>query len=175
MTDHGSPAADTGDMSGSLINVAGSTDNVDDEQPPKQTRNPFKWFMESPLKRYPFAVFILFGALTFLWLILYFTSGETGFVMAGIAAIIMSIYGANHFRILLGLKAEVDKMSRLNNDFRTENASLKTEVDKLSKARIQLQEVEGGLRQSNQRLKENLEKFRQLDENLRQLSGSNIV
>jgi hypothetical protein len=144
--------------------------------PPQATgiSAPFKWFWANPLKRYPFAIFVFFGILTFLWLILYFTASTTGYVMAGVAAVLMSCYGANHFRILLGLKEQVDKMSNLNREFRGENAALKTEVDKLSKAKDQLNGVEVGLRDSNRKLKENVEKFKQLDRNLKKLSDSNI-
>ncbi len=65
-------------------------------------------------------------------------------------------------------------MSRLNREFRAENAALKQEVDKLSRAREQLQGVEADLKESNIKLKENLAKFKQLDENLKGLTGSNI-
>jgi len=83
-------------------------------------------------------------------------------------------YGANHFRLLLGLKEEVDRMARLNREFKQENAALRQEVDKLTRARVQLQTVEGELRESNQRLKVNLVKFRELDENLKNLAGNNL-
>eukprot|EP00483_Globobulimina_turgida_P004416 UN04425 len=100
--------------------------------------------------------------------------GATSYILAGVAAIIMSGYGANHFRILLGLKEQVDKMSKLNREFRAENAALQQEVDKLSRAREQLSSVEAGLKESNRKLKENVEKFKKLDENLKKLADSNI-
>lgn len=154
-------------------------DGIDDG-PPKREGGicaPWKWFCESPLKRYQFLVFLIFGGLTIVWLLMFITSagGATSYILAGVAAILMSGYGANHFRILLGLKEQVDKMSKLNREFRAENAALQQEVDKLSRAREQLSSVEAGLKESNRKLKENVEKFRKLDENLKKLADSNIV
>mmetsp|Transcript_61275 Transcript_61275/g.97535 ORF Transcript_61275/g.97535 Transcript_61275/m.97535 type:complete len:279 (-) Transcript_61275:1047-1883(-) len=160
---------------------AGVSDSlVDQEAPPKRDGGicaPWKWFCESPLKRYQFLIFLLFGGLTIVWLLMFIVSGgndSTAYILAGVAAIIMSGYGANHFRILLGLKEQVDKMSKLNREFRAENAALQQEVDKLSRAREQLSSVEAGLKESNRKLKENVEKFRKLDENLKKLADSNI-
>jgi len=149
------------------------------DTPPQQEGGicaPWKWFCKSPLERYQFLIFLSFGVLTAVWLLMFITSdgGATAYILAGIAAIIMSGYGANHFRILLRLKEEVDKMSRLNREFRAENAALSQEVDKLSRAREQLSAVEAGLKESNRKLKENVEKFKKLDENLKKLAGSNI-
>merc|ERR1712228_60 len=149
------------------------------EDPPKRPGGicaPWKWFCESPLKRYQFLIFLIFGCLTIVWLLMFIgtAGGATSYILAGVAAIIMSGYGANHFRILLGLKEQVDKMSNLNRRFRAENAALQQEVDKLSRAREQLSSVESGLKESNRRLKENVEKFKKLDENLKKLADSNI-
>jgi len=105
---------------------------------------------------------------------MYLTGSSTGYILAGVSAIIMAAYGANHFRLLLGLKEEVDRMARLNRQFKEENAALRQEVDKLSRARVQLQTVEGELRESNQRLRTNLTKFKELDENLKTLAGNNL-
>eukprot|EP01083_Nonionella_stella_P093586 262348_1 len=152
---------------------------IDDDAPPKREGGlcaPWKWFCESPIQRYQFLIFLLFGGLTVVWLLMFVGSAgsATAYILAGIAAIIMSGYGANHFRILLGLKEQVDKMANLNQQFRKENAALQQEVDKLERAREQLCSVESGLKESNKKLKENVEKFRQLDKNLKQLADSNI-
>eukprot|EP01083_Nonionella_stella_P216855 779026_1 len=157
----------------------GSQTLIEQDAPPKHESGicaPWKWFCESPLKRYQFLIFLLFGGLTVVWLLMFVgtAGGSTSYILAGVAAIIMSGYGANHFRILLGLKEQVDKMSKLNREFRAENAALQQEVDKLSRAREQLSSVEAGLKESNRKLKENVEKFKKLDENLKKLADSNI-
>lgn len=160
---------------------AGVADSLmDHDAPPKRAGGicaPWKWFLEKPLQRKSFIMFLIPAALTVVWLIMFITSvgSATSYILAGVAAIIMSALGANHFRILLALKEEVDKMSRLNQQFRMENMALQQEVDKLGRAREQLSSVEAGLKESNRKLKDNVEKFRKLDENLKKLADSNIV
>jgi len=147
------------------------------DQPPKRAgglKGAWQWYWEKPLNRWPFLLFLVFAALTVIWAIMYLAGQKTGYIMAGVCAVVMAGYGANHFRLLLGLKEEVDKMAGLNRQFKQENAALRQEVDKLTRARVQLQTVEGELRESNQRLKVNLEKFRELDNNLKNLAGSNL-
>jgi len=150
-----------------------------DKKPPANQRaggckGACQWFLEKPLSRWPFVVFLLFAALTLVWMIMYLVGSKTGYILAGVFALIMAAYGANHFRILLALKEEVDKMARLNRDFKEENAALRQEVDKLGRARAQLQTVQGELRESNEQLKENLIKFQELDSNLKNLAVSNV-
>merc|ERR1719385_97141 len=163
-----------------MNDVAGVNDSLmEHDAPPKRAGGicaPWKWFLEKPLQRKSFIMFLIPAALTVVWLIMFITSagGATAYILAGVAAIIMSALGANHFRILLALKEEVDRMSRLNQDFRRENMQLQQEVDKLGRAREQLSSVEAGLKESNRKLKENVEKFRKLDENLKKLADSNI-
>jgi len=152
---------------------------MENDAPPKRAGGicaPWKWFLEKPLQRKSFIMFLIPAALTIVWLIMFISSmgGATSYILAGVSAIIMSAMGANHFRILLALKEEVDKMSRLNQQFRAENMALQQEVDKLGRAREQLSSVEAGLKESNRKLKENVEKFRKLDENLKKLADSNI-
>merc|ERR1719229_2180666 len=149
------------------------------EAPPKRAGGicaPWKWFLEKPLQRKSFIMFLIPAALTVVWLIMFITSvgSATAYILAGVSAIIMSALGANHFRILLALKKEVDNLSKLNQRFREENMALQQEVDKLGRAREQLSSVEAGLKESNRKLKENVEKFRKLDENLKKLADSNI-
>merc|ERR1719385_601186 len=163
-----------------MNDVAGVNDSLmEHDAPPKRAGGicaPWKWFLEKPLQRKSFIMFLIPAALTVVWLIMFITSagGATAYILAGVSAIIMSALGANHFRILLALKEEVDKMSRLNQQFRMENMALQQEVDKLGRAREQLSSVEAGLKESNRKLKDNVEKFRKLDENLKKLADSNI-
>jgi len=161
-------AVDTG-----TINKNNNNNNNNAAQgKPNQTA--WEWFKEKPLQRWPFFLFLLFGLLTVIWLFMYIAGQASGYILAGAFAVVMSVYGANHFRLLLGLKEEVDKMDKLNQAFRAENAAIKQEVDKLSRARESLTNVEEKLEESNAKLKENLEKFRELDNNLKKLAGSNI-
>eukprot|EP00483_Globobulimina_turgida_P013734 UN13760 len=133
-----------------------------------------QWFKENPLRRWQFAVFLLFGILTLLWLILRVTSKLTGEVAAGLCAFILACYGANHFRILLGLKEQVDKFGKNNREFKSENAALKTEVSKLSKAQEELGSTADRLQATTKSYEENITKFKALDEKLSKLADDNI-
>ena len=68
---------------------------------------PCQWFKEKPLARMQFAVLLLFGILTPVWTLVRLTGSLTGDILSGVAALILALYGANHFRILLGLKDQV--------------------------------------------------------------------
>ena len=95
---------------------------------------PCRWFIEAPSKRYQILIFFVFAVLTAIWIIIFISSdGKTlSYVLATAAAIIMSGYGANHFRLFLALKDDLDKKNELNRKFRSEHASLKYQFDKLS-------------------------------------------
>jgi len=157
-------------MSESLVN----SDKPQVKSRPGGCKGALQWYMEKPLARWPFLLFLIFALLTLIWMIMYLVGSTTGYILAGISAIVMAAYATNHFRLLLGLKEEVDKMGKLNKEFKQENASLRQEVDKLSRARVQLQSVDAELRESNVRLKNNLVKFRELDDNLKNLSDNNL-
>eukprot|EP01084_Bolivina_argentea_P126131 223394_1 len=132
------------------------------------------WFNENKLRRWQFALFLLFGVATLLWLILRVTGSLTGDVLAGLSAIVLAVYGASHFRTLLGLKEQVDKFSRNNRAFKQENAAIKMEVDKLGKAREQLGATADQLKETTQGYKENIAKFKVIDEKLGKLADDNI-
>eukprot|EP01084_Bolivina_argentea_P214852 364711_1 len=134
-----------------------------------------EWFKENPLRRWQFAVFLLFGILTLLWLILRVTSSLTGDVLAGICGFFLACYGANHFRILLGLKEQVDKFAKNNRGFKNENAAIKTEVSKLNKACEELGATADRLKETTKGYQNNITKFRALDEKLSKLADDNIA
>lgn len=158
-----------------LIKVEDDESDKKVDDMPSGVCGPWKWFLKNPWERWPFLIFFAFGILTILWLVIYITGGSfAGYLAAGIAAVLMSLYGANHFRTLLGLKEEVDKLHKMNQNFRQENAQLTQEVDKLQKARVQLNGVETSLKQNNEKLKADLKKFQELDKHLKSLSGSSI-
>jgi len=134
-----------------------------------------QWFKEAPLRRYQFAVFLLFGILTLLWLILRVTSSVTGDALAGICALVLAFYGAQHFRILLGLKEQVDKYARYNRQFKAENGQLLSEVNRLERAQTELGEAADTLKETTQGYRDNIARFKALDEKLSSLAGDNIA
>lgn len=62
------------------------------------------WYKQKPLQRWPFLMFVVVGFLLLLGAVMSLAGSSSGFVMVGVLATLMSIYGANHFRILLALK-----------------------------------------------------------------------
>ena len=122
-----------------------------EKAPPKQEFEgccaPWKWFLASPLKRYHFLIFLIFGIATIVWIPMYFMSagGAQSYILGGVACIVMSFYALGHFKVLLGLKDQVDKMNKLNATFRQENKALKQEIDKLNFAERKLSSVQSEL------------------------------
>merc|ERR1719229_405527 len=103
------------------------------------------------------------------------TGSLTGDILSGVAALILALYGANHFRILLGLKEQVDKYARNNKAMKEENVQIKREVSKLSKASEELSGVSIQLSATTKSYKENISKFKALDERLSKLADDNIA
>merc|ERR1712154_532040 len=136
---------------------------------------PCQWFKESPLKRWPFAVFLLFGILAIIWILIRATGSLTGDILSGLCAFILACYGANHFRILLGLKEQVDKFAKNNARFKRENAAIKQEVNKLSKAQQELGATADRLKETTTSYQENISKFKALDDKLGKLADDNIA
>eukprot|EP00484_Ammonia_sp_Unknown_P022659 CAMPEP_0197025802 /NCGR_PEP_ID=MMETSP1384-20130603/6021_1 /TAXON_ID=29189 /ORGANISM="Ammonia sp." /LENGTH=269 /DNA_ID=CAMNT_0042454373 /DNA_START=88 /DNA_END=897 /DNA_ORIENTATION=- len=134
-----------------------------------------QWFKANPMRRWTFAVMLLFAILCPIWLIIRATGTLTGDILSGLCGLALACYGANHFRILLGLKEQVDKYASLNNQMKQENAAMRTEVDKLGRAREQLDRTANELQNTTKAYAENIEKFRALDERLSKLSGDNIA
>ena len=97
--------ADTGDMSKDTLFASDAK-----PAPPKRSGifASCKWFKESPLRRWTFGVMLLFALLTPIWIIIRATGPMAGDIISGIAGFALAVYGANHFRILLGLKEQVN-------------------------------------------------------------------
>eukprot|EP01083_Nonionella_stella_P252577 870060_1 len=163
---------DTGDMTKDALFAS-------DVEPKPPKRNgicaPCIWFKEKPLSRWQFIVLLLFGILTPLWVVIRLTGSLTGDIIAGVSGFFLAIYGANHFRILLGLKEQVDRFGKNNREFKTMNAGLRTEVSKLTKATEELSGVADRLKQTTKGYEENVSKFRALDEKLGKLADDNIA
>merc|ERR1712228_757909 len=113
--------------------------------------------------------------LTPLWIIIRATGSLTGDILSGLCAFILACYGANHFRILLGLKEQVDKYAKNNQEFKAENVAIRTEVSKLTKAAEELTATSHRLKQTTKSYQENISKFKALDEKLGNLADDNIA
>eukprot|EP01083_Nonionella_stella_P119643 357839_1 len=76
-------------------------------------------------------------------------------------------YALNHFRGLIELKHEIDKLFQLNKQFGNENRELRHKVKRLEEAHAELKNVHNKLQNINDRTKENNMKFRQIEDNLK--------
>jgi len=160
---------DTGDMEDSML------DHGPTVKPRKGPFQSCKWFMERPLSRWMFAVMLLFGPACLFWVILKASSGITGDILCGVSAIVLSLWGAQHFKILLGLKENVEKMARNNREFKKENGEMQRQVDKLLKAQVELAATHDTLNRTTNEYKENIAKFKALDEKLNSLADDSIA
>jgi len=93
--------------------------------------------------------------------------------MAGIAGSVTGIYGFYHFRLLIALREQVEKFTKLNGNFKKENSAVVQEVNKLQNASTQLRSTEDALRQSTEKQKENLRVLNELNNNLSNVSSNN--
>jgi len=133
------------------------------------------WFKEKPLRRWIYAAFLLFAPASMLWVIVKASSGVTGDVLAGIGAVVLALWGAQHFKILLGIKENVDRLARSNREFKKESCAMKHQVDKLMKAHEELTATSDQLMDTTKQYKSNIEKFKSLDEKLNSLADDSIA
>eukprot|EP01084_Bolivina_argentea_P107604 192388_1 len=107
-------------------------------------------------------LFIAFGSLTILWIILYFTNGITGYIAAAAVCIVMSIFAIFDFRDIFHLKEQIDKAKQLNEEFKGENDEMKKAVDGIGEMNTKLSVLSGQFNENNKTLAnniKNLERF----------------
>eukprot|EP00484_Ammonia_sp_Unknown_P012437 CAMPEP_0197057212 /NCGR_PEP_ID=MMETSP1384-20130603/94292_1 /TAXON_ID=29189 /ORGANISM="Ammonia sp." /LENGTH=274 /DNA_ID=CAMNT_0042491529 /DNA_START=17 /DNA_END=841 /DNA_ORIENTATION=+ len=136
-----------------------------------------QWFQDSPQQRWKFGFLLLFALLTPLWILLRLNETLTADIASGAVAFTLACYAANHFRLLLGLKSEIDEVVLLNKKHKAETQLLQHTVSYLQSTREELDGITGQLRQTHLLYQANLRKFKVLDERLRQFghdSGAGI-
>ena len=158
------------------MSVSAAANNVDNEieiksdataDEVKKKRNHFVTF--------PFAFFVGAICAPFLFAAWYhYNHSETVYIVSGIFGVCLSLYAFNNFRRLLKLRSAIDKYSKLNLVFQAENLSLQHEVDRLSKAKSGLKAVHIRLTDLNEKQKQNLKTFREVEENMKVANLDNI-
>jgi len=111
--------------------------------------------------------------LILLWIIIFFITGNGGYVAAGVVGCITALFGFYHFRLLAALREQVEKLSKMNQKFKKENIKIVQEVTKLQEAATQLKVMEDVLQQSTEKQKENLHHLTQLNQNLSSIGTNN--
>eukprot|EP01084_Bolivina_argentea_P028074 52213_1 len=121
-----------------------------------------------------FSRWLLFSYLTIVWLVLRLTVGMIGDLFATLSAFVLAIYAATHFRAVLGLKTHCDKMKMANEEFQYTNDVLQSKIVKLNRAISELSSLHDRLQNTTREYKINVEKFKMIDEKLRELAKHNI-
>eukprot|EP01084_Bolivina_argentea_P020842 38712_1 len=99
----------------------------------------------------------------------YFMDGDAALIhtASGIFAMLLCIYAFYHFKILFGLRQEINNTHRLNTDFMKQNIELKTDVNRLESAGNELQKTCNKLHEIHTKQRENNEKFKMMQTNMR--------
>jgi len=134
----------------------------------------WKWFKKDPVNRWLLIFFLITFCLVLVWVIIFFASGGSkGFIAAGVVGCFSALVGFYHFRLLMGLKEKVEKLSNLNSDLKRENVIVNREVNKLQEAEMQLKTTENALHQSLTKQKETLHNLTKLTQNLSTIGSKN--
>jgi len=132
------------------------------------------WFKTDPVNRWPFIFFLTTFCLVLVWIIIFFASGGSeGYIVAGIVGCLSALFGFYHFRLLMGLQENIEKLSQLNHDLKRENIIVNREVNKLQEAETQLKTTENVLHQSLIKQKETLHNLTKLTQNLSVIGAKN--
>jgi len=134
----------------------------------------WKWFKRNPLKNWRFAFFFLFSASSLILFVLRGPSRMTADVLAGVLAVSLAIYGAAHFRLILGLHSEVHALRNNNARFMSENNKIRHQIDKLRRGRRELAEMERDLDRATEHYLVNIEKFKHFSRRLKRFSECSI-
>lgn len=128
----------------------------------KTLKDWWKWYWGSPVQNLPFLHFLIMLILSFALSIFWFMDPDSCFIITGGIAMFMCIYALNKFRILIGLKKQVNKYRELNMLFRKDNIKLQKEIERCSKAHKELKQTKKRISRANARHKVNLRAFEQI-------------
>merc|ERR1712218_452378 len=107
--------------------------------------------------------------------VFYLMDNDTAFIICGILGASICFYGIKHFYTLLGLKAQIDQMGKLNAKFTGERKKLTFEVNRIGKANAQLRETRNRLQNCNERNRENLDQFRTIQTNMNAMGKQSVA
>ena len=132
------------------------------------------WYWSNPVDNLSFAhffvMFLLCPILSIFWLM----DNDSCFIIAGSIGLFMSIYAFRKFRILIGLKREINKYKELNLKFKKDNIKLQKEVDRVLLAHKELKKTKKRITRANQRHRDNLRAFESIQVDMK-LAGTKQV
>jgi len=99
---------------------------------------------------------------------------DSCFIITGGIAMFMSIYALNKFRILIGLKKQINKYRELNLLFKKDNIKLQKEIERCSRAHKELRKTKKRISRANAKHKANLRAFEQIQVDMK-IAGTKQV
>jgi hypothetical protein len=145
----------------------------DEDKNKNQCQKQWAWFKKDPMNRWPFIIFFLLFPLAAFYAVWSLMDEKDANYAAFGSAIAVSLFGFWHFRILMKLKEQVDRLHLLNAKFRKENTMMKQEVSRLTSASDELTDTRHRLHDCNERNRVNIQKFQALSKNLKTMGGAN--
>eukprot|EP00485_Elphidium_margaritaceum_P023101 CAMPEP_0202711592 /NCGR_PEP_ID=MMETSP1385-20130828/23347_1 /ASSEMBLY_ACC=CAM_ASM_000861 /TAXON_ID=933848 /ORGANISM="Elphidium margaritaceum" /LENGTH=381 /DNA_ID=CAMNT_0049371345 /DNA_START=74 /DNA_END=1219 /DNA_ORIENTATION=- len=180
---------------GVTINDAAYTNNSDATQPllPKkatpqnsqdygasnqedQQQSFCEWLRTDTLHKLRYSYFMVAVFIPPIVAILYYVFDESKliYVIIGIYGCLTSLYAMNHFRLLIGLRNNIDNLQALNSTFKYERTAINVSVHELQKGRYLLQDTQQKLHENNVRMMETLQSFEALQHQMRTLNVANV-
>ena len=135
----------------------------------------YNWVASDPCQRWPMLFFLAGMGAGAVLIFVSLDDYSTSYMASGIAALIICIFGAYHFKELMALKQQVDNYHKLNLNLRRSNHDLHNQVNQLDAATTELRNSKDSLTHCNHQNEQNLKKFSKLQANLAVMGENNAV
>ena len=125
------------------------------------------WYMRNPIEHLPILYFFAFFLGVPLLSIFCFMEQDIAYLIAGPLILTMCIYAIHKFKTSIALKSEVGKFQRNNQEMRTQLTLLEEEVERMKIQHETLKDAKQSIIESFERNKENLERFKNVEEDMK--------
>eukprot|EP01084_Bolivina_argentea_P094677 170224_1 len=158
------------------INIPNRMEKFKNKQNNQQKRNktPINyWSLVTNVNFLFFAATVGISIGLFIWHLLGVTPQIT-YAVSGIIGLIIPIIGYRHFNTLIALTNVADNFSKNNKKLKTEHTEIKNYVETLMGANCNLKDTETRLRNANERNKQNLNSFHDIQTFMKQNDNNTI-
>lgn len=132
-----------------------------------------QWYFQSPMKRFPFILFLAYVIASGILSFFYFRNKDKCYTIALIFAFTLALLGFFQFRGLKrSLQTHADKYLNLNCVLRSEIKFVGREVDRISVAIFTLANAQNRIQNSNDINRKNLQQFAEIQQALQSLNIS---
>eukprot|EP01083_Nonionella_stella_P075916 206610_1 len=140
----------------------------------RSLRDWWNWYWQAPRSRFPFLYFLMLflscAALSVYW----FMDNDSSFIICGGIGLSMCLYSSYKFSKSINLKKEVDKYRLLNLRFKLEHAKVEACIQRAVNAHAHLRHTKARLSKANDKNRKNLQKFEQMQNNMRAIGKEAI-